>query len=45
MDDDSVILLLEDYKLDCTIPEYTLRNRKRVEECSLSCWAAEELKI
>lgn len=45
MDDDSVILLLEDYKLDCTIPEYTLRNRKRVEECSLSRWAADELEI
>lgn len=44
MDEYDLLLLLSDYKLDNTSPEYTPRNRKRFEEHSRFCWAVDELK-
>lgn len=45
MDDDSVLLLLADYKLDLTLPEDHRGSRKRFEELSIARWAVDELKI
>lgn len=43
MDDYDVLLLLEDYKMDITLPSY--RDKKRFEERSLKRWAVDELKV
>lgn len=40
-----VLLLLDDYKMDYTVPSYGPHNRKRFEECSDHKWAVDELKI
>lgn len=42
---DDILFLLEDYKMDCTVPSYNPRNRKRLEACSTFKWAVDELKI
>lgn len=42
---DDILLLLEDYKMDYTVPSYAPHNRKRLEECSDYKWAVDELKI
>lgn len=39
-----ILLLLADYKMDFTAPSYIFRNRAQIEECSVHCWAVDELE-
>ena len=36
--------IMEEYKLDYTLPEYNFRSQKRIEEISNARWAIDELE-